>query len=164
MKYKDPLTGFDFLGMQDVSGFKFGMVLPLPALSTRSSSATVNHPDKRSMVNENDAIIQIISPLKEGGGWGGIVFGQSMVGSLMIVVWPASSASSLSAKRDLKPARRDVLNSPRIATTKTASGVGLYKDAPLTFSQIKKGTFANESHVVATFVCGGCVGAKNSFS
>ncbi|KAM7183156.1 hypothetical protein V8F33_013764 [Rhypophila sp. PSN 637] len=104
MKYKDPLTGFDFLGMQDVSGFKFGMMLPLPALSTRSSAV---NPDKRNIVNENDAIIQIISPLKEGGGWGGIVFGQSM---------------------------------------------------------IKKGTFTNESHVVATFVCGGmpATGTKGS--
>jgi hypothetical protein len=128
-QYVDDATGINFLGFADGTGYQFGMALP------QNQSA--------------DAILQIISPLNNGGGWGGINFGETMLGKLMVVTWPND---------------QQVMLSPRIATGyEITTGANPYSQDSLTLNRITRGTFVNSTHVSATFVCGGCINS-DSFS
>lgn len=100
----------------------------------------------------SDLIVQLVSPLNDaGGGYGAIDFGASMTGFLMVAAWP-------------DPGTKAVKVSPRIATGyEIANGANLYTAANLTITPIAAGTFTNATHVAATFVCGGCVAAPDSF-
>ncbi|KAI0123802.1 hypothetical protein BJ170DRAFT_687055 [Xylariales sp. AK1849] len=125
--YTDSSTGIDFLGFFDGTGFQFGMALP-QAPST-------------------DLMVQLVSPLTDGGGWGGIDFGESMVGRLMIAAWPNGN---------------QVLISPRIATGyEVDNGANLYSQQNVTVDPISEGTFVNTTHVSATFICGGCINSDS---
>ncbi|KAM7185049.1 hypothetical protein V8F20_011955, partial [Naviculisporaceae sp. PSN 640] len=150
--YLDPITKYTFLGIRDLSGFIFGIMMP--PLPTTNTPTVATHDDAS---NANDAIIQIISPLNiEATGWGGIVFGPQMIGSLIIVVWPSNGVGG--------DGKRKVLISPRIAIGNSGPDmVKFYTSTPLTFRKIDQGTFVNDTHVGATFICGGCVGAEKSF-
>lgn len=96
-----------------------------------------------------DLIAQIISPLNDdGAGYGAIDFGSAMEGFLMIAAWPDSSGA--------------VQVSPRIATGyEVSNGANLYTASNITITPIESGTFVNDTHVVATFVCGGCIVADS---
>ncbi|KAK7748678.1 hypothetical protein SLS53_000700 [Cytospora paraplurivora] len=123
-QYTDSNTNITFLGYAN-EGFHFGMALP-------------------SDPNE-DLIIQLISPLKDGVGWGGVDFGEYMTGHLLLVAWPNTEKDNT------------VMLSPRIATGyEISNGANIYKANPITINQIPDGTFVNDTHVSATFVCGGC--------
>lgn len=130
-QYTDSNTNITFLGYAN-EGFHFGMVLP-------------SDPN-------DDLIIQLISPLKDGGGWGGVDFGEYMTGHLLLVAWPNTEKDNT------------VMISPRIATGyEISNGANIYKANPITISRIPDGTFVNDTHVSATFVCGGCLNS-DSFS
>ena len=82
-KYIDNNSNITFLGYAN-KGFHFGMALPSDP--------------------KDDVIVQLVSPLKDGGGWGGVDFGASMTGPLMVVAWPNTAKENT------------VMVSPRIAT------------------------------------------------
>lgn len=124
-KYIDSNSNITFLGYAN-KGFHFGMALPSDP--------------------KDDLIVQLVSPLKDGGGWGGVDFGASMTGPLMIVAWPDTSKTNA------------VVVSPRVATGyEIDNGANVYKANPISITQIPDGTFVNDTHVSATFVCGGCL-------
>lgn len=128
-KYIDSNSNITFLGYAN-KGYNFGMVLPSDP--------------------KDDLIVQLVSPLKDGGGWGGIDFGASMTGPLMVVAWPNTAKANT------------VMISPRVATGyEIANGANAYKSNPITITQIPDGTFVNDTHVSATFVCGGCLNADS---
>lgn len=130
-EYTDAETNITFLGYSTSTGFQFGMVLP--------SSPTT------------DLVVQLVSPLKDGGGWGSVDFGSEMTGYLMIVAWPDTSSKAEAVKV-----------SPRIATGyEVSNGANVYSASNITITQIPSGTFVNDTHVAATFVCGGCVNADS---
>lgn len=64
--YTDANTDIAFTGIA-AAGYRFGMITP-------------ENPT-------TDFIAQIVSPLTNGGGWGGISFGASMVGPMLIATW-----------------------------------------------------------------------------
>lgn len=128
-KYIDSNSNITFLGYAN-KGFHFGMALPSDL--------------------KDDVIVQLVSPLKDGGGWGGIDFGASMTGHLMVAAWPNTAKDNT------------VMISPRIATGyEIDNGANVYKANPITITQIPEGTFVNDTHVSATFVCGGCLNADS---
>lgn len=134
-RYSDSETNITFLGYApSTTGFQFGMALPADAGS--------------------DMIIQLVSPLQDGGGWGGVEFGSEMTGYLMIVAWPDTSSSTDTVKI-----------SPRIATGyEVSNGANLYTANNITLTPIASGTYVNDTHVCATFVCSGCItGDSDSF-
>lgn len=96
-----------------------------------------------------DLIAQIISPLNsDGSGYGAIDFGSAMTGFLMIAAWPDSTGG--------------VKISPRIATGyEVSNGANVYSATNITLTPIASGTFVNNTHVAATFVCGGCIVADS---
>lgn len=65
--YTDADTGITFHGYASPPSYLFGMVLPQQPTT--------------------DLIVQLVSPLTEGGGWGGVSFGSSMTGPLLLVTW-----------------------------------------------------------------------------
>ena len=71
--YTDSSTGITFQGYTDPTGFRFGLVMP--------QSRTT------------DFVAQIISPLTKSAGWGGIDFGATMSGPMM--VWVSLSSNTL---------------------------------------------------------------------
>ncbi|PSR82920.1 hypothetical protein BD289DRAFT_337953, partial [Coniella lustricola] len=128
--YTDAQTNITFLGYASTTGFQFGMALPTTPTT--------------------DLIVQLVSPLKDGGGWGAIDFGSEMTGYLMIAAWPDTTQTDL------------VRISPRIATGyEVSNGANLYSASNITITQIPSGTFVNDTHVAATFVCGGCIDADS---
>ncbi|POS68967.1 hypothetical protein DHEL01_v212640 [Diaporthe helianthi] len=128
-KYTDSNSNITFLGYAN-QGFHFGMALPQDP--------------------KDDVIVQLVSPLKDGHGWGGIDFGASMTGPLMVVAWPNTAKENT------------VMISPRVATGyEIDNGANAYKANPITITQIPDGTFVNDTHVSATFVCGGCLNADS---
>lgn len=128
-KYIDSNSNITFLGYAN-KGFHFGMALPSDP--------------------KDDVIVQLVSPLKDGGGWGGVDFGASMTGPLMVVAWPNTAKENT------------VMVSPRIATGyEIDNGANVYKANPINITQIPDGTFVNDTHVSATFVCGGCLNADS---
>lgn len=127
--YIDSNTNITFLGYAN-EGFHFGMALPSDP--------------------KDDLIMQLVSPLKDGGGWGGVDFGEYMTGHLLLVAWP-------STKKD-----NTVMISPRIAKGyEISDGANIYNANPITITQIPDGTFVNDTHVSATFICGGCLNSDS---
>jgi hypothetical protein len=66
-QYIDVVTGITFYALESPTGYLFGMMMP-------------QHPT-------TDFIAQIVTPLADGAGWGGVSFGSSMVGPLLLVTW-----------------------------------------------------------------------------
>ncbi|KAH6842503.1 hypothetical protein B0I37DRAFT_329801, partial [Chaetomium sp. MPI-CAGE-AT-0009] len=65
--YTDVTTSIRFSGHVEPSGYKFGMMTPKEPTT--------------------DFIAQIVAPLADGAGWGGVCFGSSMTGRLLLVTW-----------------------------------------------------------------------------
>lgn len=65
--YTDIDTNITFYGHAPPSGYRFGMVLPEEPTG--------------------DVILQIVAPLQDGAGWGGVSFGSSMIGPLLFATW-----------------------------------------------------------------------------
>lgn len=65
--YIDIDTGIKLYGAVLSNGYRFGMVMP--------SEPTT------------DFIMQLISPLQDGAGWGGVSLQGSMRGPLLLVTW-----------------------------------------------------------------------------
>lgn len=130
-QYTDPVTDITFLGFAPAST-GFQFGMALPASPT------------------TDLIVQLISPLNDdGGGYGAIDFGSEMTGYLMIAAWPDPSSGT-------------VLVSPRIATGyEVSNGANVWTNSNITITPIASGTFVNDTHVAATFVCGGCIVADS---
>ncbi|CAJ2511151.1 Uu.00g067760.m01.CDS01 [Anthostomella pinea] len=127
LNYTDDNTGISFSGYFDGEGYTIGLAMP-------------ENPS-------TDLIAQIVSPLKDGEGWGGFDFGVSMAGYLLIVAWPNGD---------------DVVLSPRMATGYTTPSA---YTGNVTLTPIADGTFINSTHLSATFLCAGCItGNSDSFS
>lgn len=128
--YTDPNTGitFETYSATDVEGFSFGMVFP-ETLTT-------------------DFIGQIVVPLTDGAGWGGVSFGGDMTEHLLFVAWPNGD---------------DIVTSFRLATSYANPAV--YTNATLAAIPIANGTFVNSTHLSYTFVCQGCIiGGTTTFA
>jgi hypothetical protein len=65
--YTDLNTGIAFNGHGSQSDWVFGMMLPEQPTT--------------------DFIAQLVSPLDDGAGWGGVSLGSSMTGPLLLVTW-----------------------------------------------------------------------------
>ncbi|KAK4133975.1 iron reductase domain protein, partial [Trichocladium antarcticum] len=120
--YTDINTNITFYGHAPPSGYRFGMVLPEEPTG--------------------DVILQIVAPLQDGAGWGGLSFGSSMIGPLLFATWPFGNR---------------VMTAPRMAKNYTPAGVTLYTDHQMPLTTIKSGTFVNKTHISSTFRCRGCV-------
>lgn len=120
--YTDPNTGITFETnfASDVEGLSFGMVLP-ETITT-------------------DFIAQLVVPLTDGAGWGGISFGGDMTQHLIFVAWPNGD---------------EVMTSFRLATSYANPAV--YSNSSVTALPIANGTFVNSTHLSSTFVCQGCI-------
>ncbi|KAK7916941.1 hypothetical protein PG985_010549 [Apiospora marii] len=95
---------------------------------------------------DKDLIMQIVGPAKDGAGWAGFDFSSSMTGKMLVVAWPNG---------------KNVMLSPRIATGYVTPSAYTATDVKL--SPIPKGTFVNDTHYSATFLCAGCIN-KDTFS
>ncbi|EYE91315.1 putative cellobiose dehydrogenase [Aspergillus ruber CBS 135680] len=124
--YSDPATGIDFQRWcDDDSGMCFGMALP----------ETV----------KSDFIGQMVVPLSDSKGWGGVSLSPSMTQSLLIAAWPNGDSG---------------VGSLRQATSYTNPDV--YQDASI--AEIPDGVSVNSTHLTYTFLCKGCiVGSPTSF-
>lgn len=127
--YTDPNTGIDFQTYfaSDIE-YSFGLALP----------ETI----------ETDFIGQMVVPLTDSAGWGGVSLGGAMVNKLLVVAWPGSSS--------------DVMASLRIATSYANPSV--YSNSSVNILPIANGTFVNSTHLSYTFLCQGCiVGGTTTF-
>ena len=134
-KYTDAATGITFEGFAS-GDYRFGVVLP--------------EQQSQSQLPSSDVLVQITSPLQDGGGWGGIALGPGMLGPLLLVAWPRNAATS------------SVAIGPRVSNGRSAAATvpaPSYGSAgrPLDLRPIARGTAANATHLSATFVCGGCL-------
>lgn len=128
--YTDPNTGITFETnfVSDVDGFSFGMVFP-ETITT-------------------DFIAQLVVPLTDGAGWGGISFGGAMTEHLMFIAWPNGD---------------EVMTSFRLATSYANPAV--YSDSTVAALPIANGTFVNSTHISSTFVCQDCIiGGTTTFA
>ncbi|KAH6617333.1 hypothetical protein F5144DRAFT_498984, partial [Chaetomium tenue] len=66
-KYTDVVTKIRFRGTIEPSGFTFGLMTPQKPTT--------------------DFVAQIVAPLVDGVGWGGVSLGNFMIGPLLIVTW-----------------------------------------------------------------------------
>ncbi|KAK3902242.1 hypothetical protein C8A05DRAFT_15683 [Staphylotrichum tortipilum] len=120
----DANTALTFTGHAISAGYLFGMITP-------------ENPT-------TDFIAQIISPLTNNGGWGGISFGASMVGPMLIATWPNGA---------------QITTSPRTAHGYTPSSVTPYTTHPITLLPIPSGSYINATHISSMFLCRGCINA-----
>lgn len=119
--YTDPNTGITFETYLDTSlAFSWGMVFP-ETLDT-------------------DFIGQLVVPLTDGAGWGGISFGGDMTEHLLFVAWPNGD---------------DIVTSFRLASS--YANPSEYTDTTVQALPIANGTFVNSTHLSYTFVCSGCI-------
>lgn len=126
--YTDPNTGITFLTYfaSDVD-YSFGIVFP----------ETVG----------TDFIGQLVVPLTDGAGWGGVDFGGDMTKHLLFVAWPNGD---------------EVITSFRMA--QSYANPSVYTNTTVSALPIANGTFVNSTHLSYTFVCQGCiVGGTTSF-
>lgn len=65
--YADVDTGITFYGYVPPVGYRFGIVMPKQPTT--------------------DFIAQLVSPLTDGAGWGGVGFQSSMTGPLLLATW-----------------------------------------------------------------------------
>lgn len=66
-KYTDVVTSIRFRGNVGPSGFTFGIVTPQEPTT--------------------DFVAQIVAPLADGVGWGGVSLANFMIGPLLLVTW-----------------------------------------------------------------------------
>lgn len=128
--YTDPNTGIDFQTYfaSDVE-YSFGLALP----------ETI----------ETDFIGQMVVPLTDSAGWGGVSLGGAMVNKLLVVAWPGSSS--------------DVVASLRTATSYANPDV--FSNSSVSLLPIANGTFVNSTHLSYTFLCQGCIiGGTTTFA
>lgn len=119
--YNDPNTGIDFQRyLYTTTDFSFGLVAP-------------ENPT-------TDFIGQMVVPITDGVGWGGVAFGSGMTGHLLLVAWPNGD---------------DIVSSFRYADSYANPSV--YTNTTMTMLPIANGTFVNSTHFSYTFVCQGCV-------
>lgn len=78
--YTDINTGIRLYGNVLSNGYRFGMVMQ-------------NEPS-------TDFIVQLVSPLQHGVGWGGVSFQGSMRGPLLLVTWQVFKESPSSSTGD----------------------------------------------------------------
>ena len=72
--YTDVDTGIAFNGYDSPTGYQFGMIMPQQPTT--------------------DFIAQLVSPLTDGAGWGGVSLGGSMAGPLLLVAWQVSQTQT----------------------------------------------------------------------
>lgn len=127
--YTDPNTGITFETYLDSDlSFSFGMVLP----------ETIG----------TDFIGQVVVPLTNGEGWGGISLGGDMTKHLLFVAWPNGE---------------DIVTSFRLASSYANPAV--YTDTTVNALPIANGTFVNSTHLSYTFLCSGCIiGGTTTFA
>lgn len=127
--YTDPNTGITFLTYfaEDID-YSFGVVFP-ETITT-------------------DFIGQLVVPLTDGAGWGGVDLGGAMTEHLLFVAWPDGD---------------DVVTSFRMASSYANPSV--YTNTTVSALPISNGTFVNSTHLSYTFVCEGCiVGGTTTFA
>ncbi|KAI9729880.1 MAG: hypothetical protein M1834_006629 [Cirrosporium novae-zelandiae] len=118
--WTDSNTGIEFQQFTDAdTGFSAGIALPESPKS--------------------DFIGNIVLPLNNSEGWGGLSLTAEMVGSLLITAWP-NGDSVMGSIRETSS----------YATPAVYSG-----DA--TLEPITNGTFINSTHMSYTFLCSGCI-------
>lgn len=127
--YTDPNTGITFETYLESSlAFSWGMVFP-ETMGT-------------------DFIGQLVVPLTDGAGWGGISFGGDMTEHLLFVAWPNGD---------------DIVTSFRLASSYANPAV--YTATTVQALPIANGTFINSTHLSYTFVCQGCIiGGDTTFA
>ncbi|KAL1748123.1 hypothetical protein HDZ31DRAFT_30414 [Schizophyllum fasciatum] len=126
--FTDPNTGIDFQAFtQSDLGYQFGIALPENITS--------------------DFIGQLVVPLNATAGWGGVSFGEHMVGPLLLAAW--ANAGSL-------------VSSFRQATAYAQPPP--YTGSNVSLSPISAGTYINATHASLTFLCAGCVDDELSFA
>lgn len=119
--FTDANTGITFETYLDTDmSFSFGMVLP----------ETIG----------TDFIGQMVVPLTDGAGWGGVSLGGSMTDNLILVAWPNGD---------------DIVTSFRLASSYANPSV--YTATTVNALPIANGTFVNSTHLSYTFLCSGCI-------
>lgn len=128
--YTDPNTQIDLQQWCDPdTSFCFGMALP----------------DSVS----RDFIGQLVVPLSESKGWGGVSLSGSMTSSLLIAAWPDSSGEKGIAS---------------LRKTTSYTNPDVY-DGDAAIVEIPDGVVVNSTHLTYTFLCEGCVvGSPTTFS
>lgn len=95
-----------------------------------------------------DFIGQMVVPLTDGAGWGGVSLGGSMTDNLLFVAWPNGD---------------DIVSSFRLASSYANPSV--YTATTVNALPIANGTFVNSTHFSYTFLCSGCiVGGDTTFA
>lgn len=127
--FTDSNTGITFETYSDSSiGFSWGMAFP----------ETI----------DTDFIGQIVVPLTDGAGWGGISFGGDMTKHLLFVAWPNGD---------------EIMTSFRLASS--YANPAIYTNTTVEALPIANGTFVNSTHLSYTFVCSGCIiGGTTTFA
>ena len=125
--YSDPATGIDFQRWcDDDSGFCFGMALPESV--------------------ESDFIGQMVVPLSDSKGWGGVSLSGSMTSSLLIAAWPNGDSGVASLREATSYTNPDEF------------------DGDASIAEIPDGISSNSTHLTYTFLCKGCVvGSPTTF-
>ncbi|SPQ26549.1 4e59daff-1a87-49d7-815d-3f2ddb9e9e1f [Thermothielavioides terrestris] len=101
--YTDIDTGITFHGYVPQSAYRFGMVLPQEPTT--------------------DFIAQLVSPLSDKGGWGGIGFASSMIGTLLLATCYAGVVPYTANPITLSPIKRGTyVNSTHITSTFLCGG------------------------------------------
>ncbi|KAK0742899.1 hypothetical protein B0T18DRAFT_172393 [Schizothecium vesticola] len=133
--YTDPLTNITFQSFTPPSSSS-----DTPDTTFRIGLAFPPSPDQDLL------LLQITTPLSpaSSSGWGALSLGPTMRGPLLLVAWPDSTSST-------------VRIAPRVATSYAVDGTVPYTATAVTLTPIPKGTYFNATHLVATFVCAGCV-------
>ncbi|KAK1149110.1 hypothetical protein N8T08_007788 [Aspergillus melleus] len=126
--YSDSVSGIDFQQWCDSSsGFCFGMALPEDA--------------------DTDFIGQLVVPLSDGKGWGGVSLSSSMTHALLIGAWPNGDGAVATLREATSYTNPDEY------------------DGDASIAEIPSGTSTNSTHFTYTFLCKGCiVGDPTTFS
>lgn len=127
--YTDPNTGIDFqtYWASDVD-YSFGLALP----------ETI----------ESDFIGQMVVPLTDSAGWGGVSLGGGMLNHVLFVAWPNGDDIVTTFRQVDSYANPDV-----------------YSNSSVSALPIANGTFVNSTHLSYTFLCKGCIiGGTETFA
>lgn len=122
--YNDPNTGIDYQRYIK-SDYSFGIAIP----------ETIG----------SDFIGQMVVPLTENGGWGGVSLKGGMLNSLLFVAWADKEEIKTSFRIVGSYANPDVYTATEIAALPIANG-----------------TFINSTHLSYTFLCEGCIVAGST--
>ncbi|KAL4894435.1 cellobiose dehydrogenase [Aspergillus ambiguus] len=126
--YSDTTTGIDFQRWCDEdTGFCFGVALPESV--------------------DSDFVGQMVVPLSDSKGWGGVSLSGSMTSALLIAAWADGDSAVSTLRKTSTYANPDVFSG----------------DASIV--EIPDGTSVNSTHLTYTFLCSGCiVGSPTTFS